>query len=39
MKIGPGDLARSHTANEYIYLKELEDAIDIYIVLLDGLVC
>jgi acetylornithine deacetylase len=39
VKIGPGDSARSHTANEFIYLKELEDAIDIYIALLDGLVC
>jgi acetylornithine deacetylase len=39
VKIGPGDSARSHTANEYIHLKEIEDAIDIYIALLDGLVC
>lgn len=36
LKIGPGDSARSHTANEYIYLKEIEDGIDTYIRLLDG---
>lgn len=37
MKMGPGDSARSHTANEYVLIKELEDAIEIYIALLDGL--
>jgi acetylornithine deacetylase len=31
LKIGPGDSARSHTANEYIYLHEIANAIDIYI--------
>lgn len=36
LKIGPGDSARSHTANEYIYLKEIEEGIDIFIKLLDG---
>lgn len=36
LKIGPGDSARSHTANEYIGLKEIEDGIDIFINLLDG---
>jgi acetylornithine deacetylase len=35
LKIGPGDSARSHTADEFIYLKEIEDAIDIYIELLN----
>lgn len=36
LKIGPGDSARSHTANEYIYLQEIEDGIDIFINLLDN---
>ena len=36
VKIGPGDSARSHTANEYICLWEVRDAIQTYITLLDG---
>lgn len=36
LKIGPGDSARSHTANEYIGLQEIEEGIDIFINLLDG---
>ena len=38
IKIGPGDSARSHTADEYIELDELETGIQKYIALLDGLV-
>jgi len=38
LKIGPGDSARSHTANEYILLSEIEAGITLYIQLLDGLV-
>jgi acetylornithine deacetylase len=38
MKIGPGDSARSHTANEYIKFDEIRQGIDIYYQLLDGLV-
>ncbi len=34
LKLGPGDSARSHTADEYICLSELEKAIDIYTKLL-----
>ncbi len=37
VKIGPGDSARSHTANEYVLIKEIEEAIDVYVELLDGL--
>lgn len=37
IKIGPGDSARSHTANEYIELGELSSGIELYIELLDGL--
>lgn len=36
LKIGPGDSARSHTANEYILIQEIEEAIDVYVKLLDG---
>lgn len=35
LKMGPGDSARSHTADEYIYLKEIEEGIEIYIQLLN----
>lgn len=37
VKIGPGQSARSHTANEFIYSMEIREAIDTYIKLLDGL--
>lgn len=37
VKIGPGDSARSHTANEYIYLSEIKSGIETYIKLLEGL--
>lgn len=37
VKMGPGDSARSHTADEYILVEEIGEAIDIYIQLLDGL--
>lgn len=36
LKIGPGDSARSHTANEYITLEEIEEGINIFVRLLDG---
>lgn len=36
VKIGPGDSARSHTADEYICVSEIERAIEIYCKLLDG---
>ena len=37
VKIGPGDSARSHTANEFIRLSEIREAIDLYVRLLDQL--
>ena len=37
VKIGPGDSARSHTADEYIKLSEIREAIELYVKLLDGL--
>ncbi len=36
VKMGPGDSARSHSANEYIYKREILDGIDRYIQLLEG---
>ena len=35
VKIGPGDSARSHTADEYIKVSEIDEAIDLYLQLLD----
>jgi acetylornithine deacetylase len=35
LKIGPGDSARSHTADEYIYTNEIKEGIDLYIKLLN----
>ncbi len=37
IKIGPGDSARSHTANEYILVSEIEEGFKIYIDLLTDL--
>lgn len=37
LKIGPGQSARSHTANEYILLEEVREGIKLYIKLLEGL--
>ncbi len=38
VKMGPGDSARSHTADEYIVLDEIREAIEYYTKLLDGLI-
>jgi acetylornithine deacetylase len=38
MKIGPGKSQRSHTADEFIVISEIEEAIGLYIQLLDGLI-
>lgn len=35
LKVGPGDSARSHTADEFIYLLEIEKGIEFYIKLLN----
>ncbi|MGB5274025.1 MAG: peptidase dimerization domain-containing protein, partial [Flavobacteriaceae bacterium] len=35
MKMGPGDSTRSHSADEFIYVKEIEEGIDIYIQMLE----
>jgi len=36
VKIGPGDSARSHTADEFIYLAELKEGISLYVTLLEN---
>lgn len=38
LKMGPGDSARSHTADEFIYLDEIKDGITTYIKLVDQIV-
>ncbi|MDR0768393.1 MAG: M20 family metallo-hydrolase [Dysgonamonadaceae bacterium] len=35
LKIGPGESSRSHTADEFICLHEIRDAVDIYLRLLN----
>ena len=37
MKMGPGDSSRSHTADEFIRISEIEEAIRLYVEWLDGL--
>ena len=38
LKMGPGDSARSHTADEYIYIDEIMEGIETYIKLLQELI-
>ncbi|MFS4468606.1 M20 family metallo-hydrolase [Maribacter sp. 2210JD10-5] len=38
LKLGPGDSTRSHSANEYIYVHEIEEGIDLYIKILEGFI-
>ena len=38
LKMGPGDSARSHTADEFIYIDEIKNGIDLYIQLLNKVV-
>lgn len=37
LKMGPGDSARSHTADEFIYIDEIRGGIEMYIKLLEGI--
>ncbi len=37
VKMGPGDSARSHTADEYIYPEEIKNGINLYIEILEKL--
>ncbi|MEP7258725.1 MAG: M20/M25/M40 family metallo-hydrolase, partial [Flavitalea sp.] len=36
LKMGPGDSARSHTADEYIYIAEINEGIALYLQLLNN---
>ncbi|MDJ1502472.1 M20 family metallo-hydrolase [Xanthocytophaga agilis] len=38
LKMGPGDSARSHSADEFIYLEEIEKGIERYIEILEKIV-
>ncbi|GAB5527640.1 MAG: M20 family metallo-hydrolase [Roseivirga sp.] len=38
VKVGPGDSARSHTADEYVKLREIEEGIKLYITMLESIV-
>jgi acetylornithine deacetylase len=37
VKIGPGESARSHTSDEFIFVSEIEEGVSLYIDLLDRL--
>lgn len=37
LKMGPGDSARSHSADEFIYVNEIEEGIELYIQLLENI--
>jgi len=38
IKVGPGDSARSHSADEFIYVNEIQAGIDTYIRIIEGLI-
>lgn len=38
LKLGPGDSTRSHSANEFIYVNEIEEGIKIYVELLSRVI-
>lgn len=38
LKLGPGDSLRSHTADEFIYVNEIEEGVDLYIKILEEIV-
>jgi len=37
IKMGPGDSARSHKADEFIYIEEIKEGMEIYVLLLESL--
>jgi acetylornithine deacetylase len=37
LKMGVGDSARSHTADEFIYIKELEEGLNLYKAIITGI--
>jgi len=38
LKVGPGDSARSHTADEFVYVDEIHEGIELYIKMLESIV-
>ncbi|PUV21929.1 M20 family metallo-hydrolase [Sphingobacterium athyrii] len=38
LKLGPGDSARSHMADEFIYINEIREGIDLYVAMLQEIV-
>ena len=38
LKLGPGQSLRSHTADEFIYINEIEEGIDLYIKILEEII-
>lgn len=38
LKLGPGDSARSHTADEFVYLSEIHEGVELYIKMLDKVI-
>lgn len=38
LKIGPGDSARSHTADEFVYIDEIKNGIELYIKMLSAVI-
>jgi acetylornithine deacetylase len=38
LKVGPGDSARSHTADEFVYVDEIREGIELYIKMLRSIV-
>jgi acetylornithine deacetylase len=38
LKLGPGESLRSHTADEFIYVNEIEEGIDLYIKILEKII-
>jgi len=38
LKVGPGDSARSHTADEFVYVDEIGEGIELYVQMLESIV-
>ena len=38
LKLGPGDSARSHTADEFVYLSEIHEGVELYIKMLEKVI-
>ncbi|MBP8792031.1 MAG: M20 family metallo-hydrolase [Lutibacter sp.] len=38
LKLGPGQSLRSHTADEFIYINEIEEGVDLYIKILEEII-